>query len=272
MPRPPPKPGSLLVLVASLSVTHAAAAVELPDARDTSRPCRPTISCTAEITAPGTLEVESGAQATRLGDGSRALAFPILLKQTFTPLVQLQLGSNGYTTTTSSTPRARYLDNVFIGTKLHVLDQAAWLPALALGGQWSFPTFEATGYARNHDALFTGYASKDVGPIHLDLNVGANVYRLEAPLTQGFGAFAASASLPDTPFGVAIEGYAFSDAAPATKRDAGIRSFIAVSPRPWWVFDVGGDIGLVAATRAYSLFVGMTIVPVVFARTSTGPP
>jgi hypothetical protein len=271
---PRPRAITLLVLVAGVCATRRAESAEPPDGRDTSRPCRPTVSCTAEIVAPGTLEVETGAAASKLGNGSRSLTVPFLLKQSVTPQLQLQLGSNGYTATTAttSTPPARYLDNVFVGPKLPVLDQGRWAPALAVAGQWSIPTLEAAGYSRNHNAFFTGFASKDVGPIHFDLNVGANVMRLEQPLPQAFGAFAASASLPDTPFGAALEVYAFSDASPVAARDAGVRSFVAVSPRPWWVFDVGGDVGLVASTRAYSLFLGMTFVPVILFRPSAAPP
>ena len=259
---------SLLAFMVGVSATRTAESAEPPDARDAARPCRPTVSCTAELTAPGTLEVETGAQASRLGDGSRALTVPFLLKQTVARFLQLQLGSNGYTTTTAS-PRGRYLDNLFVGPKFHVVDQTKWVPALAFSAQWSFPTFEGVGYSRHHDAFFVGYASKDLGPIHLDLNVGANAYRLEAPLGQVFAALAVSASLPGTPFGAALEGYAFSDASPLATPDAGVRFFIAASPRPWLVFDFGGDVGLITSTRAYSVFVGMTIVPVLFFRRHT---
>jgi hypothetical protein len=31
--------------------------MDLPDARDTAHPCRPTVACTADISAPGSLEV-----------------------------------------------------------------------------------------------------------------------------------------------------------------------------------------------------------------------
>ena len=230
-----------------------------------AHPCRPTISCTAELTSPGTLEVESGAQTSGLGNGIRSLDFPFLLKATVAPYLQLQLGSNGYTTTTTS-PRGRYLDNLFVGPKFHVVDQSKWVPALGIGGQWSFPTFEGVGYSRNHDAFFTGYASKDLGPIHLDLNVGANIYRLEAPQAQAFAALALSASLPSTPFSAGLEGYVFSDASPMAARDSGARFFIGLAPRTWLVFDFGGDVGFFPSTRSFSVFVGMTIVPVLFFR------
>jgi hypothetical protein len=42
--------------------------------------------------------------------------------------------------------------------------------------------------------------------------------------------------------------------------------------RPWLVFDCGGDVGLFPSTRAYSLFIGMTIVPVLLWRDPNGRP
>jgi hypothetical protein len=44
------------------------------------------------------------------------------------------------------------------------------------------------------------------------------------------------------------------------------------SPRPWLVFDCGGDVGFFPSTRAYSLFIGMTIVPVLLWRDPNGRP
>jgi hypothetical protein len=257
------------LFAAAVFADRNATAADYPDARDAAKPCRPTISCTAEIAAPGTLELESGVLASKLGDGTRSLSIPFLLKETVARFLQLQVGSNGYTTTTSS-PRARYLDNVAVGAKLHLVDQHGFLPALALSAAWGIPTFAATGYTRNEDAFFTGYASKDVGPIHVDLNAGANVYRLEAPRTQALGAIALSGGIPETPFGLAVEAYAFSDASPVQQRDGGVRGCVLLTPRPWLVFDVGGDAGLVASTRAYSAFFGATIIPVVFWRASGG--
>src|SRR5580692_11867507 len=85
-------------------VPGPARSADLPGDADQAFPCRPTVSCTADITAPGTLEIESGFQFSRLGGSAGAWSYPILLKQTFTRLVQLQVGTNGLTTIL--TPRA----------------------------------------------------------------------------------------------------------------------------------------------------------------------
>ena len=238
---------------------------DLPDARDHALPCRPTISCTADITAPGTLEIEAGWQASRLPDRTRQWSYPFLLKQTLTKWFQLQAGSNGLTTTRGEVP-SQYFDDVVVGAKLHLHDQGDLSPSLAITGQLGIPTFEADDYQRVYDAFLIGHASKDISWLHVDWNVGVNLWRIEqSPLAQGFTALALSTSLPP-PFSIAVEGYAFTDAAPLASHDGGIRAAVGMTPRPWLVFDIGGDAGFFPSTRAYTVFVGMTIVPFVWWR------
>ena len=119
---------------------------------------------------------------------------------------------------------------------------------------------------RAYDALFTAHASKDLGRVHADLNVGANLWRLEDhPLPQGFVALALSADLV-APFGAMAEGYLFSGAAPVAARDGGFLFAFTHAPRRWLMFDLGGDVGFFPATRRYSVFVGMSVVPAVLWR------
>jgi hypothetical protein len=238
--------------------------VDLPDARDQARPCRPTVSCTADIAAPGRLEAEAGALDSSVGGGAaHVLSFPFLLKQTLTPLLQLQVGSNGFTAVDGS---ARYLDNVFVGPKLHLLDQGDVVPSLAVSAALSLPTFRADGYSRDDDVFVTGYASKDIAFVHADANLGLLFWRVEgSALTQAFTSLALSPSLP-APFGAALEGYYFTDASPVAPRDGGVRVALGLTARPWLVLDAGGDAGFFPSTRAYSLFFGATIIPVVFYR------
>jgi hypothetical protein len=254
---------SLAVVV--LSTGRSARAVEAPDARDSAHPCRPTISCTADLTSPGTLEIEAGELYSATGGGGHQASFPVLLKQTFTPLLQLQVGSNGYTFL-GPTPRVHYLDNVVFGPKLHLLDQGAVRPSLAVSAQLGQPTFPAGGHTRSEDAFFTAFASKDVGPIHGDFNVGLDVWQLDAtPRSQVFAALALSTALSPI-LSVALEGYVFSDAAPVASHDGGIRGAFGFSARPWLVVDLGGDAGFFPDTRAYTFFVGATVIPAVWWR------
>jgi hypothetical protein len=241
---------------------------DLPDTDDHVHPCRPTISCTADIVAPGRLEVEAG--GLYASAAARTLSFPVLLKLSLTPLVQLQVGSNGYTLVNGvdGAAAAHYLDNVFLGPKLHLHDQGDLWPSLALSAQVSVPTFSADGYTPNDDVFATAFASKDFAFVHVDWNVGALLWRVnDSPVTQAFTALALSPSLP-APFGATIEGYYFSNAPPLTPRDGGIRAVANVTARSWMVFDVGGDVGFFPSTRAYSLFLGVTLIPVTLWRTA----
>jgi hypothetical protein len=237
-----------------------------PDPADKALPCRPTVACTADIVAPGAFEVETGAFFSGFED-ARETTIPILLKQSVTRVVQIQVGSNGYTLTrTTATPTARYFDNVFVGPKLHLVDQGDFLPALAVSAAASLPTFERPGYVRHDDALFAGYVTRDVGPVHADLNFGLNAYRLERnPLAQGWAALALSMGLVH-PLGVALEPYVFTDASPAAAKDGGLRGALTLTPVPWLVFDVGADAGAYPSVRAWTLLFGVTAIPIVFWR------
>jgi len=257
----------LAVVASVIAWARSASAVELPNDGDIARPCRPTVSCTADIAAPGSFEAEVGSYYASLGGDARLWSYPVLLKQTLTRLLQLQVGSNGYTRVSGSQgqPITHHVDNLLVGPKLHFLDQGDVAPSLALTALASVPAF-----APGHDGAFlTGHASKDVGPLHADLNVGVDLWWAGAAgadaAAQPFGALAFSAT-PLPPLGVALEGYAFTTADPYASRDGGVRLAFTLTPRPWLVFDFGGDLGWFPSTHGHSLFVGMTVLPVVFWR------
>jgi hypothetical protein len=250
---------------------RAHAASSWPGDEDQAHPCRPTVSCTADIVAPGTFEAEVGGAVSTAKQGHVAY-FPLLLKQTLTTFLQLQVGSNGYTAVTDpSSSQFRYVDNVFFGPKFHLRDQGDVWPSLAMSAEASLPSFRTDGEPRKDDAFLTAYASKDVGFLHVDWNVGVDVWRVDqASATQAFTALALSAS-PVQPFGVAVEGYYFSDAGPLAPHDGGIRLAMSVASRSWLVADLAGDLGLFPSTHAYSLFFGITMIPAVFWRREKAP-
>ena len=149
---------------------------------------------------------------------------------------------------------------------MHALDQSDVAPSLSFSALASLPTAAAEGYLRTYDAFFTAYATKDFGPLHADLNAGANVWRIEEdPRLQEWVALALSTNLPP-PFGVMVETYYFTDSAPVAPRDGGFLFALSHSPKPWLMFDFGGDIGMFPSTRAYSVFVGLSVVPVLLWR------
>ena len=224
-------------------------------------PCRPTIACTADIVPAGTLELEAGILRRRFpGDGAQWTA-PFLLKLSAARWLQVQVGSNGYTILRGERVPGEYIDDLTIGPKFHVADQTARRPSLSISADLSIPTFHHAGYLRTYDLLLTLYATKDLGPLHVDLNAGLNVWRIdEDPLPQEFLALAASITVAG-PLAAMAELYCFSDAAPVARRDAGVLVAAAYSTRQWLIFDAGGDLSLMRATRLFSLFAGMTVIP-----------
>jgi len=237
-------------------------AVRLPDSNDQSLPCRPTIACTADIVAPGAFEIELGYLVRHLSLPAWQHTTPFLLKLSVVEWAQLQLSSNGMTFQ-SGAQQARYFDNIQVGAKFHPLQQSKFVPSISFSAAYSFPTANGQlGYVRTNDLELIAYITKDFGWLHVDLNIGVNIFRLERkPLTQGFFALALSGAIGKG-FGVLGEGYYFSRAQPLVDRDAGILLGFTYAARSWLVFDVGGDIGLISTVRGFSLFTGMTIVPV----------
>jgi hypothetical protein len=250
-----------LVLPLALATLASPAAAFEPPGDTRTLPCRPTIACTADLVPPGAFELEAGALYRRIDSNGKQWTFPFLAKLTLAEWAQLQVGSNGYSYAKGDVP-AQYLDDITIGLKSHLLNQTALAPSLSLSATASIPTVRGEGYIRTYDALFTAYVTKDFGPLHADLNLGASAWRLDGdPRPQEWVALALSMNLP-APFGIMAEAYYFTDAAPIATQDGGFLFAISQSPKPWLMFDFGGDVGYFPSTRAFSLFCGLSIVPV----------
>jgi hypothetical protein len=250
-----------LAVVGFFSIAGVARAAAPPDGETKSLPCRPTIACTADLVKPGLFELETGMLFRRLGD-ARQWTFPFLAKLTLATFAQLQIGSSGYTSQVDAAP-ARYFDVVTGGLKLHLHDQTSVVPSVSLSGAVGLPVQVAEqGYSPSESLYATAYVTKDFGFLHADLNLGLNDLGVDGgSRSQEWVALALSVPLP-APFGAMVESYYFTDAAPISSRDGGCLFALSLTPRPWLVFDFGGDVGYFPGTRAFSSFVGMTIVPV----------
>jgi hypothetical protein len=170
--------------------------------------------------------------------------------------VAVQLGSDGYTRTDT----ARYVDDVVAGVKLHVVDQAARAPALAITASASIPTAAQRGYVRTFDAALVGHASKDLGPLHLDLNAGLTVDQLDGPRAyQPWTALAATCAA--TPrIGLALEPHYFAAAVPFAARDVGAIAAVEVAARDWLVIDAAIDL-VGWDQRSVTAIVGASVAP-----------
>jgi hypothetical protein len=240
--------------IALVAVLVGAGAVRADNAQ--VLPCRPTVTCTADLAPPGTLELELGYQARWPSAGATQQTTPILAKLPILRWLELQLGTNGLTLAGS----ARYIDNAVAGAKLHVLDQTATLPSIAVTASVSVPTVAQRGYVRAYDGAVVVHASKDVGHVHLDVNLGLIADDLGgARAYQPWAAVAATYPLTSR-ISIALEPHYFADASPVAPRDAGAIVAVEVAVRGWLVLDGAIDaVGL--EPRSLAALVGVSIAP-----------
>jgi hypothetical protein len=187
-----------------------------------------------------------------------------LLKLTLVRWLQAQVANNGYVAETGSVARALRYDDIWLSLKAHLLDQVGAAPSIAISAATSVPSFgPASDYPFAYDASFWGYLSKDLGPLHIDVNGGLNEWQLDLPIrvAQGFATAAATVQLP-LKLGAMLEVYGFSDAGPVAPEDAGTLLGLSYSPRPSVMFDIGEDLSFFPSTRRMTLFVGVTFIPV----------
>jgi hypothetical protein len=219
-------------------------------------PCRPTITCTADLAAPGTLELELGYQLTLPRASPNAQTTPFLAKLPVLHWLELQAATNGFTATGS----ARYVDNAVVAAKFHIRDQSTTSPSLAITASISLPTVAEMGYVHVYDAELVVHASKDVGKLHVDVNAGVIADDLGGKrISQTFVAAAATYPLTAT-VAVALEPHYFGTAAPFAERDAGLIGAIEVAVRSWLVFDAAID-AVRWDQRSIAVIAGTSIAP-----------
>ena len=103
----------LLSVLASL-LSRVARADAWFDDQQQALPCRPTIACTADLAAPGSLEIETGYLFERLHPPNVQHSIPFLTKLTLADWVQLQFGGNGPTFLAPT--GVHFFDEVVVGT------------------------------------------------------------------------------------------------------------------------------------------------------------
>jgi hypothetical protein len=265
---------ALFVSIGSVSLSRPAAADD-----DSVRvlPCRPTISCSADIVPPGAAEIEAGYAARRVSEGGYVETEPVLLKLTLLRWLQLQAGSSALVYSVGDVPRRLdYVDDLSFGGKVHLVDQTPATPSFAVSATVNVPSFDPDAAAPGGEgASFWAYASKDFGApgspgsLHVDLNGGADVLQLDLPARRArpFVALALTESLP-LKLCAMTEAYAFGDGGPLAPHDAGVLAAMGYAPKPSVMFDAGADVSAFPATRTWTLFAGVTFVP---ARLWGGP-
>lgn len=215
-----------------------------------AQPCRPTVACTAELVPAGNVEVELGVLGAR-----PASAVNVLAKVSLLDWLQVQLGSDGFLVNQGG--RFSAIDGAVGVLKARLLAQEGWRPTVSLAARAVLPTRPPLPAVQStFDLGGTLFVSKDLGPLHVDLNASVLVASLQA--VQGQGALAMGGSLSEV-LGVELEVH--STVGSALPNDGGVRLVLQFSPAGPLVFDLGGDVGFFPQTRAWSLFAGVTFVP-----------
>lgn len=217
---------------------------------ETVLPCRPTVACTAQISAPGQLEIEAGVQDKRT-TGSRVDSAPLLFKLSLNEHFQLQLGTPG-PTLVSGAGAERYFDAT------QALAKVAWgFGATTVGATAAVNLPTAAGIERRTDALFALLASQDLIGFHADLNFGLNLLGIgDDAQRQEWVALSVSHDLP-LDLTASVEGWHSTAAGQFADRDGGFLFSLGWSPATWICIDAGGDIAF-ASDRRFSVFAGVT--------------
>jgi len=147
-----------IALVLSQGATRAALGGEDGDMR--VLPCRPTISCSADLVPPGALEIEAGYGARFVRYRGFIHSEPVLVKLTLLSWLQVQAGGNGLLFTTGDVSRSLYyFDDFTFALKAHFVDQSSMRPSVAASAAVNVPSFDRSdAFPFAYDGSFWAYA------------------------------------------------------------------------------------------------------------------
>ncbi len=229
-----------------------------------ANPNRPSVSNPADLSAPGYLEIELGwTGAFRSSQYRSQHTIPFLAKLALNDRIQLRLdGVPLLQLRSEEGNRASGIGDWSPGVQWKFLDQTETRPAMALAAAVKLPAASArkglgSGKA---DYTLTFLASKDVEPVHFDVNVAHTwLGREEGGFDrQWLGAIAASLPVADR-WTLGGEVYGFSSPNAETPRIVSTLWSLSYAYRPTVVFDVGVDVGLNRAAPDYALLAGVTV-------------
>lgn len=227
----------------------------------TVNPNRPTFATPSRTTQAGVLELEAGLQRTEFKDGSRSDFEPFLLKLGQAPRFEWRLGWNGYLTQTAPDgSRAQGFSDPTFGFQWHPLDQDRLGFDGAVGYFHKFAVADAgkgLGSGRADDTLVL-LASKDLGPIHVDVNLLHGWIGLADGGRAGQTDGTVSASWPLAgAWGMGAEVYTVGPL-PGVARDTAFLTYASYQVSSRVVFDAGFDRGLSVGAPRWNLFCGVT--------------
>lgn len=256
------------LLFCSLATALQASAVDFSTQQDVQKEASnvaPSPCCGAAIVPGGHFEVEMNYSGDGV-NGEFVHTSNLTLKYSLTDRVQLQLSTANLFVGGGSVA-ARAFDGVSPGLKLVFFDETERLPQLAASIHGVFPTLTIDDALQSTiDVYAMVYASKDLGPIHLDVTANLTVADLGAtPITQGGASITATWNFVDR-WGIATGPYSSFGNADKLPVDGGWFMGLNFSPLPELALTAGAEVGFFQDTRNFSLFTGIAWVPTARAR------
>ncbi|MDN2709444.1 transporter [Janthinobacterium sp. SUN118] len=220
-------------------------------------PYRPSVASPAQLPAPGQLEFEAGGLLSKT-DGARRASLPYTFKLAFSPEWGILLEGEAFVRARDETGRREtgVGDTTVVLKRAFVLDSAT---ALGLELGWKAPTAKDAIGSGKSDLSLNGIFSRDLGAVHMDMNLNATRLGASEPGTGTVQTgWAASFSTPvSTRWGATAEVSGTRlRGAPAT---AQLLLAATYSPTPRLAIDLGVARGLTGASPDWSLFSGLVV-------------
>ena len=220
-------------------------------------PYRPSVSTPAQLPAAGQLELELGGLSARSADGQRG-SLPYTLKLAFNQEWGVLLGGEAFVTQPDGDgSRGRGVGDTQLVLKRAFLVDSETAFGLELGAK--LPTAKDSIGSGKADYDVNGIYSKDIGQLHMDLNLNATrMGAVDAGTGRLQAGWSASFSLP-----VSERWGADAELSGARRAGAGSSAQLLVAavynPSKRLAIDVGMAKGLNRAAQDWSVFGGVVM-------------
>ncbi len=248
-------------LVSTVAASIAAAQATPPGARapHDAQPERPTVATHAGTVSAGWIEFEAGAEFDHGTSPARATIGTLVTKIGIASHAQLSLFANAI----SPSNAAGGFGDFTIGVKWRVLDDHPLLGSFAILPSIKIPTGSAAkgSGTGTTDASLLFISSRDIGPIHIDLNAGwtrRDGSGVNAPVNASVWT-ASFAGAISGPLQWTAEVFGF----PGTGGAQGAAPIVALLAGPtfgvtkWLVVDAGAIVPI-AGAQPHALYAGVT--------------
>ncbi len=243
------------LLALAVAIALPAVADDLPPVM----PYRPSVASPAQLPAPGQLELEVGGLSAKT-NGERRDSLPYQLKLAFSEEWGVLFGGEALVSARdASGERTRGFGDTTITLKRAFLIDDATGFGLELTAK--APTARDSIGSGKSDYTLNGIFSKDIGDLHMDLNLNATRLGAIDPGTgRTQGGWASSFSMPVSDKWVAT-GELSGTHQSGTPNTALALAALTYSPTPRMAIDFGVAKGLNDASQDWSFFTGI-VVPV----------